>query len=85
MEWTAKALARATGTDTDLDELKIGRDLLWSRMLLSLVAAMAFGPDVWGPFSERLRHSGRRIGVHEDIGRPWPIMVTRLFLGREPL
>lgn len=48
MEWTAKALARATGTDTDLDELKIGRDLLWSRMLLSLVAAMAFGPDVWG-------------------------------------
>ncbi|MCK1341700.1 hypothetical protein IVB38_38435 [Bradyrhizobium sp. 38] len=46
MEWAAKALARATGTDKDVEELKAVAIFCGAGLLLSLSAAMVF-PDLW--------------------------------------
>ncbi|MCK1337439.1 hypothetical protein IVB38_15740 [Bradyrhizobium sp. 38] len=47
MEWAAKALARATSTDADLEEFKALAIFCGAGLLLSLAAATVFGPDFW--------------------------------------
>lgn len=46
MEWAAKALAGATGTDKDIEEVKAVAIFCGAGLLLSLSAAMVF-PDLW--------------------------------------
>ncbi|WP_426409252.1 hypothetical protein [Bradyrhizobium ganzhouense] len=47
MEWAAKALARATGADVDVEEIKAVAIFCCAGLLLSLAVAMVFGPNVW--------------------------------------
>ncbi|WP_426611167.1 hypothetical protein [Bradyrhizobium sp. McL0616] len=47
MDWAAKALARATGTNVDVEEFKAVAIFCGAGLLLSVAAALAFGPDVW--------------------------------------
>ena len=47
MEWAAKALARATGTDVDGEEFTTVAMFCGAGLLMSLVMAMYFGPDLW--------------------------------------
>lgn len=46
MEWAAKALARATRVDVDLEELKAVVIFCGVGLLVSLVACKVFGADL---------------------------------------
>jgi hypothetical protein len=46
MEWAAKALARATGTNIDVEEFTTVAIFCGAGLLVSLAVAMIFGPDV---------------------------------------
>lgn len=47
MEWAVKILARATGTDIDVQELTAVAIFCCLGLLVSLVTAMVFGPNIW--------------------------------------
>lgn len=47
MEWAAKALARATGADIDIEEFKAVAIFCGAGLLLSVAAALVLDPDVW--------------------------------------
>ena len=51
MEWAVKILTRATGTDIDVQQLTTVATFCCFGLLVSLVAAMVFGPGIWADLS----------------------------------